>query len=899
MNRFMPLLNPMLKFITYFFLLFTLVSFGQDNIDPPRTDHPNVLVINSYHSTFRWTENEVRGVVSALGKTSDIHANLYIEYMDTKRFAAGYNLNWRFKDFIAEKYAEVRFSAIVVTDDNALNFMLDYHQDLFPKVPVVACGINRAENKVYTDPPLFHIIRETIDVSALMEIALKLFPATKNVILLSDGTTTSQLDRVEAEQVFKKYPDLNVVVLDGSGISFDEIVNSFKHFQEKSICLFMGFWQDQGGRKIAPEKVIRVAASHTPVFVCADGYLEPEVVGGVMTSGFKQGQAAGETVSRILAGVEMKNVVTASGKQLNTAILNYPVLKKYGVSHKGLPDNIILFGKRESHFLKNHGRELLAGGIIICLLITLIIVTTRDLFRRAEVSKALKSAERDLGITFESISDGLIVTDAAGKVQRINSAACNLLGWTKEEVIGYDITYVYQTFELNTRLATSRVFAEMVDRVKNYEIAPEERILASKTNEEYVIAESTSIIQSSKGEARGLVLIFRDISEEVRQREERQHAQKIEAIGKLAGGVAHDFNNLLTSIIGNAELLRMSLEDDEEGMECAEHIIKSSSRAADLTGQLLAFSRKGQQAKLRPVNVHDLVDEVISLLGHSIDRRIKVLNKKEAYRHWTMGDVAQLQNALLNLGINARDAMFEGGTLTFSTHDLLLDEDDPRIANSQLKPGKYIEIGVADTGSGIDQKLRERIFEPFFTTKAEGKGTGLGLAVVYGIIRTHRGNISLKSHPGRGTTFSVLLPVCNAPDSEIEPAKTPTFRALRKGHILVVDDEEAIRSLLEKMLKQLGYKVNTCSDGLEAVNYYSRHGAEVDLVIMDLMMPRMGGEDAFKRIRTIDPAAKILLVSGYTKSKVVEDLLQAGALGFISKPFHVKEFSDEIRKHIV
>ncbi|MDT8392050.1 MAG: response regulator [Lentisphaeria bacterium] len=888
----------MFKRVIYFLVLVTLASFGQESLDLSRGDTPNVLVINSYHTSYRWTENEVNGVISVLGKRGAIQADVYIEYMDSKRFPAGYDLNWRFKDFIVRKYAGVHFSAIVVTDDNALNFMVDYHRDLFPDTPVIACGINRAENKVYTDPPLFHVIRETIDVPGLMAMALALFPATKNVVLLGDGTTTSQLDRAATEEALKQYPGLNVVVLDGGRLSVEDIVTSVEHFHEKSICLFTGFWRDHEGRKTAPEKAIRTAALHMPVFVSSDGYFEPEVVGGVMTSGFKQGQAAGEAVSRVLSGVAVADLVTASGRQLNTAMVNYPVLARYGVTRKELPGEVVFVGKPDSRFLARHWRALLSGGIIIGLLVTLIIVTTRDLFSRVEISKALQKAERDLEATFESIIDGLIVTDADGKVQRVNSAACGLIGWSKDEVIGCDITYVYQTFEVGTRRAASRFFADMVERGRHDDNALEERILAAKNDEEHVIAESVSIIQNSKGDMRGLVVIFRDISEEVQQREERQHAQKMEAIGKLAGGVAHDFNNLLTSIIGNAELLRMSLQDDEEGMECAEHIIKSSSRAADLTGQLLAFSRKGQQVKLKPVNVHDLIDEVISLLGHSIDRRIKVVKKKEAYRHWALGDITQLQNALLNLGINARDAMPEGGTLTFSTRDVVLKEDDSRIVNGQLKPGKYIEIEVADTGSGIDQRLRERIFEPFFTTKAEGKGTGLGLAVVYGIIRTHRGNIGLKSHLGRGTTFTVSLPLCNAPGSEIKPMAAPKFRSIRKGHILVVDDEESIRSLLEKMLKQLGYQVNVCADGLEAVNYYSRHGAEVDLVIMDLMMPRMGGEDAFRRIRTIDPAAKVILISGYTKSKIVEKLLQSGALGFISKPFHVKEFSDEIRKHL-
>lgn len=878
-------------------MVFTVVSFAREDAPDLPSETPNVLVVNSYHSGFRWTEAQVDGIVSAIEKNVGLDADVYIEYMDTKRFTPGYNRNYQFKNFLAEKYGNVPFSAVVVTDNNALTFMLDYHKDLFPMVPVVACGISGDQNLPY--PGHFQIIREDVDLTKLVDMALTLFPRTKNVILLGDGTTTSQVDFNLALKALEKYPDLKLVPLNGRGMSFKDVLHSIKLFQDQSICLFTGFWQDKEGRKMESRDVIRAAALHTPVFVWCEGYFQPEVVGGLIVSGTDQGRAAGEAVVGILRAVPGKErPVNGLKNQPGKFVLNYPVLRKYSIPIEKLPDDVILAGKPGNTFLQNYGAIILFSGVVVCLLALLILLASRDLCHHAETTAALKKVEQELTTVFESISDGLILTDAGGKVEQINLAACKLIGCTKDESIGCDLLDIYQVIEASSHQPAKRSFTDIIDQVETYDGAPEQRLLISGNKEEHVIAESGSVIRGIKAEIRGLVVIFRDISEDIQQQEERQHSQKMEAMGKLAGGVSHDFNNLLTSIIGNAELLRMSLEEDEESIECAEHIIKASSRAADLTSQLLAFSRKGKQAKFKPVNVHDLVDDVMSLLEHSIDRRIKLLKKKDSFRHWTMGDASQLQNAFLNMGINARDAMPEGGTLSFTTRDVVIAEDEVHTFNNQLKPGKYIDISIEDTGRGIDQKLRERVFEPFFTTKPEGKGTGLGLAVVYGIIRTHHGHINLKSHPGQGTTFSILLPVCKAPGSDIKPLGSPKFRSIREGHVLIVDDEEAIRSLLKKMLKQMGFKVNVCSDGQEAVNYYTRHSAEIDLVIMDLMMPRMGGADAFERIRKVDPAAKVLIISGYSKSKVVESLMDAGALGFISKPFHVKEFSDKVRQYI-
>ncbi|MHC4718217.1 MAG: hybrid sensor histidine kinase/response regulator, partial [Planctomycetota bacterium] len=342
-------------------------------------------------------------------------------------------------------------------------------------------------------------------------------------------------------------------------------------------------------------------------------------------------------------------------------------------------------------------------------------------------------------------------------------------------------------------------------------------------------------------------------SRQARLEEQLRQSQKMEAIGELAGGVAHDFNNLLTGIMGNAQLLDMRLARESEESGYATEIVRAATRAADLTRQLLAFSRRGPVQTV-PVDVHEVVAEVVKLLSHSIDRRIELAEDLQASPSCVMGDPSHLQNAILNLAVNARDAMPEGGRLQFATRNVVLDEEYCRLRAGQLYPGPHVEISVSDTGVGMDAELQERIFEPFFTTKSAGKGTGLGLATVYGCVRAHGGIIDVYSEVGKGSTFKVLLPLAEveaeAAASEGEPIKGA-------GHILLVDDEDLVRNFAAKALRGLGYTVTTAADGVDALDLYRRRHGEFDAVILDLIMPRLSGQDTFRLMKEIDPHVRV------------------------------------------
>ncbi|MBF0544345.1 MAG: response regulator [Candidatus Riflebacteria bacterium] len=431
----------------------------------------------------------------------------------------------------------------------------------------------------------------------------------------------------------------------------------------------------------------------------------------------------------------------------------------------------------------------------------------------------------------------------------------------------------------------------------------DKRIMATDTPELHIIERlhhqngTLSWVDTSKvplhdenAQVIGVLGTFIDITDRILLEERLRQSEKLEAIGQLAGGVAHDFNNQLSGILGNAELILLKLADPEIH-SFAKNIVAISLQAGELTQQLLAFARKGKVVSL-PVNIHSVVKEVVALLKHSIDRRIVISQNLQADPSTTLGDPTQLQNALLNLAINARDAMPNGGELTFSTSLFYLLENTPKL---ELPTGRYLQIKITDTGLGMTKEVKNHLFEPFFTTKEAGKGTGLGLAAVYGAIKNHGGTISVYSEVGKGTTFNIFLPIVLSPEPK-KNSENLTVTKTGNERILLVDDEEIVRETTQKILQSLGYQVTACRDGLEALEVFRSKHNQIDLVILDMVMPRMNGPETFQNMRAIHPGIKVLLASGFSLNGTSQKLLQNGVQGFLQKPFELSELSQKIRE---
>ncbi len=375
-----------------------------------------------------------------------------------------------------------------------------------------------------------------------------------------------------------------------------------------------------------------------------------------------------------------------------------------------------------------------------------------------------------------------------------------------------------------------------------------------------------------------------------RLRQQLLQAQKMEAIGTLAGGVAHDFNNLLTGILGYADLMKFGAPEGSDVREAAEAIESAARKAAQLTSQLLGFARGGKYQDIA-FNVHSQIQDVTNLLSRTFQKNISVELGLQALNPIITGDPTQIQQVILNLSVNARDAMPNGGKLELATDNVVLDDEYCSIHHG-VKPGRYLMVRVSDTGQGIPKDIQARIFEPFFTTKEVGKGTGMGLAMVYGIVKNHGGSIQLYSEPGMGTTFRIYFPTAEAEEDMAMHAESPVVSGC--GTILLVDDEEVVRASVSRMLETMGYKVLPAAGGKEAVEIFGQRKDEIVLVIIDMIMPEMSGLACLRRLKKIDPQVKAVLSSGYSMEADLKKARKEGFAEFVQKPFQMAHLSGVI-----
>ena len=379
--------------------------------------------------------------------------------------------------------------------------------------------------------------------------------------------------------------------------------------------------------------------------------------------------------------------------------------------------------------------------------------------------------------------------------------------------------------------------------------------------------------------------------EEKRILEERlQHADKMEAIGTLAGGIAHDFNNLLMGIQGYASMTLLNLDTSNPNYERLKRIEQQVQSGADLTSQLLGFARGGRY-EVKPTNINEIIEKTSSMFGRT--KKEIVINRKTAKDLWNVEvDRGQMEQVFLNLYVNAWQAMPGGGDIYLETQNVLLN--DEKVLPFSVKPGKHVKITITDTGTGMDEKTKERIFDPFFTTKEMGRGTGLGLATVYGIIKGHQGMINVYSEPGHGTTFTIYLP---ATDKEISKEKAPTEEIVTGTEtILLIDDEKMVMEVNKELLESMGYKVYAAGSGQEGIAVYMEKRDKIDLIILDMIMPGISGGETFDRLRKINPNIKVLLSSGYSLNGEAKEIMDRGCNGFLQKPFKLEELSGKVRE---
>ena len=498
----------------------------------------------------------------------------------------------------------------------------------------------------------------------------------------------------------------------------------------------------------------------------------------------------------------------------------------------------------------------------------------------------------NLRSAIEQMAQGVILTDRAGVIEYVNPAFLETTGYERAEAIGQSLRI------LLVESQAAHGFEELWETVRGGATWHGRLDQLKEDRTTYRADLTISPVRDAAGIATNFVAVLQDVTSDVELERRYRQSERMEAIGKLAGGFAHDFNNQLGGIMGFAQLLAKKLEDPKL-KEYAEKVLVSARRSADLTSQLLDFSRWHPIAT-QPVDIHVVIRELIPKLRATLGENISIREDLSADPSVVPGEPGQLHNALLNIALNAREAMPEGGTLTIGTVVVPKAAMGEQALPAEVTGDRLLCITVSDSGRGMDSATLDRAFEPLFTTKETGKGTGMGLAAVYGVVRRHGGGIRLTSQPGRGTTAHLYLPLTTAePRERSRPVRPVAVAAdpapdLTPACVLVVDDEEATRNVAEALLKKLGHVVVTKKSGEDGLEWFRDHAAEVDLIILDLVMPGLGGGETFTALREVKPDAQILLISGYNPGEDSEAALDAGAIGFLQKPFGLDELSAAI-----
>ncbi|KFG69804.1 PAS domain-containing sensor histidine kinase [Microvirga sp. BSC39] len=519
---------------------------------------------------------------------------------------------------------------------------------------------------------------------------------------------------------------------------------------------------------------------------------------------------------------------------------------------------------------------------------------TRDLTERKRDQEALRESEERFRLLVQGVTDyAIYMLDPTGRVTNWNAGAQRIKGYSQDEIVGKHFSEFYTPEDKATELP--RRALETAAREGKFEA---EGWRLRKDGTRFWASVVIDPIRNEMGELIGFAKITRDITERREAQEALQQAQtalfqsqKMEAVGQLTGGIAHDFNNLLTVIVNSLDLLGRNVQD-ARGTKLIESALRAADRGAKLTQQLLAFSRR---QPLQPAlhNPKTLLEGFEAVLRRACGEMIRLQVSMPSRVRSINVDAAQFEAALLNLVVNARDAMPEGGKLTVAVNNTLVSERDGN--HSGLKPGPYVSVSVQDTGHGMTPEILSHVFEPFFTTKDVGKGTGLGLSQVYGFVAQTGGHVDVESAPGEGTTITMLLPAEEGEDDPQEEGPLAARPARETaGTVLIVEDEPAVLEVATDLFDSLGYDVLTATDALEALEVLGR-GTHIDVLFSDIVMPNgMNGVELSQKARALRPGMKILLASGYPMSALPSEGLGEG-VSFISKPYRWAELSDKLR----
>ncbi len=850
-------------------------------------EHPRkILVLNSYHSGYSWSDNEMSGIVETLQHIAP-SIEPVIEFLDCKRFP-GMEQFPRLVELFKSKYTDDSIDVIITADNPALEFALRYRDTLFPGLPIVFCGINGFEQSRIANIPNVTGVAEFLDAESTLELALNLQPLTRNVLVAFDRSITGLSTYRDTTVQLKRF-DSRVRIEYLDDMPMKDLLARLERASSDTIVLALSYSVDKAGTVFDHHESAELMGrrSSVPVYAMHEERVGHGVVGGRVIGGFSQGKRAVELALDILQGKPPASL-PVDLKSPSTWLFDYAVMQRFGLPVDRLPSDAILLN-RPVTFFEEHRKIVFATAGLIALLALGIAVLLLNIIRRRFAEYALADSEYKFRTLFETAADMIFLIAPTGEIGQANARACAALNLRHADIEGRNIREFLDPAQADAIMAKVEISAGSgqaafeTTLMRSAEVQTPIDVVCSPFSFEgrkTVIFTARDLSERQKAEAAAKKL-----------QEDLSQSQKLESIGFLAGGIAHDFNNILMSIIGYAELSSTLAKDDSRLKEYLKNIKSAAAKAARLTSQLLAFSRK-QALHVKPLALRIVIREIQPILKSILREDIELVIREEGPVKNVLADRTQIEQIIMNLVVNARDAMPDGGRLTIETRSVVVTPEMVQ-THRLLRSGEFVTLTVTDTGVGIPENIQSKIFEPFFTTKQPGKGTGLGLSTVYGIVKQHGGHVDLTSETGKGSSFIVFLPTTMEDTPHPTAPLQKEFRG--KGTILVVDDDQTIGKLLSDALQPLGYSILLAPGPREAVELSDQHQDRIDVLLTDVIMPEMNGRKLAEILAPTRPGMKIVYMSGYTDDIIARHGIIDDNVMLLHKPVSPMELAEKLR----
>lgn len=844
----------------------------------------NVLFLNSYQNGYAWSDDILDGARNVLqnsGMTIDIH----IEYMDTKRFYREEYLEILY-EYYSYKYRNYKFSAVIVSDNNALNFMLKYHDDLFTGVPVVFCGINDFRPEMLEGHHNYAGVLENPDVVGNLELARKLNPDLKKVVVISDRSVTSLAIR---QQIMDAQPEfmgvLDFVYWDDMPLA--EILAKARGEGRETIFLFTPFYKGAHGELYSAEEVLEILYENTPCMIYSvwEFLLGHGIVGGKLLSGNSQGRMAAKMVVDYLRSGEFPAGQVQDMVE-HKFMFDYNVLEKFKVPDYRIPPGSIMINEPD-YFYKLDRQVFWIIIISIVALSIILVLLLISIMQRRKVENRIKSQLAFQEILMDTIPLLICWKDRNQRYLGANKYFTEFFQiGTPADIIGKDDGSLMPEEEFANQAA-------IWDKVVIDTAKPRLRMSWTfNRGQETVWLEINKVpLYNEKGKVVGTLSTSQDVTRRVNLEKQLLQSQKMEAIGTLAGGIAHDFNNILTSIINSIELAMSDVDEDTLTWKDLDRAIKAAQRGSRVVKQILTFSRPSQEG-FKPTDIGEVVREAVDFIKASLPRNIEVHAKVPEEQPLIMADPTQIHQVIMNLCTNSFQALRENGGL-INLILSLAEVEDEHARFMSVSPGTYLRLSISDNGPGISPDILDKIFDPFFTTKGKAEGTGLGLAVVHGLIKGHGGGISVSSTPDARTEFEIYLPV-HGMLREIDNTSYGPLPLGRENILFVEDDVDQLETT-PRLLESLGYTVRAVGSPIEAYELVKSSPSSYELVITDYDMPESNGLELATRISHVAPDLPVMLVSGrseaWSGASSIENIRKV-----VSKPYNKTMIADAIRE---